>query len=376
MTMRNVPMTHRRLLPAIAVGIAMLAAACSSDTTTDDAGTDPATTDTSVDDSTVDSAAPEDAAPDDATSDDAASDGVGPVDITNTVLTSTATACTDHAGTYVAEVTDVSSDTAFMGETTITDNGDGTCTLATNSIPNHDISVEGQFAHQISEVPTTYEISATPVMNDEPSPLDFQANAVLLNGVIWEAYPAACFGVGNSDLGREAVGCGGNQLDNPWRYNVGSNLNRFRTDAYHAHTQPTGLYHYHGSPLALYDADCADAGPSPVIGFARDGFPVFGPCLTDESGQVRTARSSYQLKSGIREDIAGFTTPYAVGNVQSDEYNGQFIGDFEYIDGLGDLDECNGMLVGDTYGYVVTDDYPYVLSCYRGNPSTSFGLGR
>ncbi|KAG1647812.1 putative enoyl-CoA hydratase/isomerase YngF [Nymphon striatum] len=57
-----------------------------------------------------------------------------------------------------------------------------------------------------------------------------------------------------------------------------------------------------------------------------------------------SAQSGYQLKSGVREDVAGYTTPYVTGNVLSDTYDGQFIGDHEWVD-AGDLDECNGMTV-------------------------------
>ena len=52
---------------------------------------------------------------------------------------------------------------------------------------------------------------------------------------------------------------------------------------------------------------------------------------------------------------------------------GQFIGDYEYADGSGDLDECNGMTVEGQYGYYLTDDYPYVVACYAGTPSGTFG---
>ena len=56
----------------------------------------------------------------------------------------------------------------------------------------------------------------------------------------------------------------------------------------------------------------------------------------------------------------------------SDDYNGQFLGDFEFVDGNGDLDECNGMTVDGSYGYYVTGTYPYVLGCYSGTPSSNF----
>ena len=36
----------------------------------------------------------------------------------------------------------------------------------------------------------------------------------------------------------------------------------------------------------------------------------------------------------------------------------------------GDLDRCNGMVLDGTYGYYVTDNYPWVLKCHVGTPHT------
>ena len=55
---------------------------------------------------------------------------------------------------------------------------------------------------------------------------------------------------------------------------------------------------------------------------------------------------------------------------------GAFTQDFEYEEGYGDLDECNGR-VGVTpefpegiYYYVVTDDFPYFTRCLKGDFNT------
>ena len=124
--------------------------------------------------------------------------------------------------------------------------------------------------------------------------------------------------------------------------------------------------------MFFYDDECSKHGESSVIGFASDGFPIFGPCFKDASGQIRAAESSYVLKSGKRQAIGTYTTPYKVGNVKNDNYDGQFIGDYEYRLGVGDLDECNGMTVNGQYGYYATGGYPYVLACVSGTPSRSF----
>ena len=71
----------------------------------------------------------------------------------------------------------------------------------------------------------------------------------------------------------------------------------FCTDANNAHPQPDGTYHYHGNPKALFDQNAMSQ--SPVIGFAADGFPIFGSYI-DDNGQIRTVTSSFQLLSGSR----------------------------------------------------------------------------
>ena len=106
---------------------------------------------------------------------------------------------------------------------------------------------------------------------------------------------AACFGVGDGK-----IGC--NDINQPWRYDPMSPLNNFGTDNHNAHTQPSGAYHYHGNPKALFEF--SRAVESPVVGFAADGFPIFGSYFNDR-GAVRKAESSYRLKSGSRPTGSG-----------------------------------------------------------------------
>lgn len=134
----------------------------------------------------------------------------------------------------------------------------------------------------------------------------------------------------------------------------------FGTDANNAHPQPDGTYHYHGNPKALFDQNAMSE--SPVIGFAADGFPIFGSYI-DDNGQIRAVSSSFQLRSGSRP--SGADDPG--GN-----YNGTFVDDYEYVSGSGDLDECNGMMRNGSYGYYVTDAYPWILACFKGTPDSSF----
>ena len=111
-----------------------------------------------------------------------------------------------------------------------------------------------------------------------------------------------------------------------------------------------------------------------LSGFAADGFPIHGSCIED-NGEIRIATSSYLLKEdgGPRQDVDGYTTPLdGRGTIGGPNYDGQFRGDYEYVAGAGDLDECNGMEVGGRYGYYVTSGYPWVIGCFKGTPDSTF----
>lgn len=298
-------------------------------------------------------------------------DDVKKIDITNDILTSTEPLCSEYVGIYTSMIKDLSNGNELDGSLEITADNN-LCTFMTNQIPNHDLGENSHFANEVSENGATLIITSSPRFGATRSGLGMGASAIMLNGVKWEAYPAACYGVGNEPLGREAIGCGHDNLENPWRYNIGSNLNDFGFDTNFAHVQPGGLYHYHSTPTKLYEPECAGSSISPVVGFAADGYPVYGPCFKDRSGSIRPAISSYSVKSGTRQKVEGYTTPVKVGNVASSSYDGQFIGDHEFILDQGDLDICNGMTVNGQYGYYITTGYPYVLACHSGTPSTSF----
>ena len=87
---------------------------------------------------------------------------------------------------------------------------------------------------------------------------------------------------------------------------------------------------------------------SPIIGWAYDGNPIYGPYSFDKidgSGSIRRMRSGYKLKitSKNRPSYSAFS-------------NGFFVNDYEYV-GDGDLDEYNGRFCG-------TPDYPNGVYAY------------
>jgi len=284
------------------------------------------------------------------------------VDITDASLSSRSANCGDYASSYFANVVDIQRDMSFSGALSIAV-GSGSCSFSSNSIPNHDFNdATAHFATPVSEVEATFSVTSDPVAGASVTGLSLNYdNGVFLNGVKLDLLAAACYGVGPDPLGAERIGCP--DINSAWRYDPMYSGNSFGTDAHNAHTQPDGAYHYHGTPRALYE-DSGDAGESPVVGFAADGFPIFGPYI-DDGGSVRKVVSGYTLKAGARVSLPG-EAAFPGGS-----YDGTFRDDYEFT-AAGDLDECNGMTRDGVYGYYLSDGYPWVLACFTGTPDESF----
>jgi len=274
------------------------------------------------------------------------------VDLTNTILTSTNTNCVSYAQSYQSTATDIKNNEVFTGALTISAE-ENECVIKSNAIPNHNFNDgRSNFRNPVKPQNSEYRITTNPAITALPTPLALnQDNAVLLNGVKVDILAAGCFNVGN-----EKTGC--TDASQPWRFDPLHKASGFRVDSHNAHTQPDGAYHYHGPPNALYDSTAKYT----VVGFAADGFPIFAGTITDK-GSLRKVESSYRLKSGQRP--AGIDSP-------GGSYDGTFRDDYEYVAGHGDLDHCNGMHINDTYGYFITDEFPYVLACFSGTPHDSF----
>ncbi|SOH95338.1 YHYH protein [Monaibacterium marinum] len=276
-------------------------------------------------------------------------------DITDAFLTERSANCADYVAEHTASVTDLFTKTQYDAAVAITTDGQ-TCTIASNAVPNHDFNTVEGFVNGFSEQDQAYTITATPTVAETPMPLTLgMDNAVFLNGVKLDLLAAGCYGIGDG-----LFGCF--DMTTPYRFDpMGAASNMFGTDAHNAHTQTNGLYHYHGNPLALFEQVAPDAAP-PVIGFAADGFPIFGRYINDD-GTIRAATTSYRLKTGTRPD--GDDGPGGT-------YDGTYVDDWEFVEGLGDLDQCNGMIQDGVYGYVVTATYPHVMACFTGTPDPSF----
>jgi len=153
-----------------------------------------------------------------------------------------------------------------------------------------------------------------------------------------------------------------------WQYEAMSGAINLGLDGNNAHVQPNGAYHYHGLPTALFKR-FKRSRPA-MIGYAADGFPVYGPVgyrdANDPDSGVKTLESGYRIKRGRRNGGPG------------GRYDGTFTRDYQHVFGLGDLDACNGRsgvtpeYPEGTYYYVITKTYPFIPRCFKGRPDPSF----
>lgn len=284
------------------------------------------------------------------------------IDIKDVVLTSLSGDCAEYSASYQAKVTDIKRDLAFTSTFVVSDDK-SECVITANDIPNYDFNDEtAHWAEPIATQDIAFTIPRNPNLASKKTELSMMFyNAIMLNGVVLDELANGCYRPDDSAAdkdGNVANGCGPT-VD--WRLDPMGKV-KFGTDSHNGHTQPGGLYHYHGNPNALFDPEETDKG-SPVIGFAADGFPIYGPHYIDaKTGTMLMAKSGYTLKNGKRP--TGSSSP-------GGSYDGTYIQDYEFTNS-GTLDECNGMTVNGQYGYYVTDSYPYVMGCFSGTPHQSF----
>ena len=124
------------------------------------------------------------------------------------------------------------------------------------------------------------------------------------------------------------------------------------------------------------DTTYAELNPtrhSPIIGWSFDGHPIYGPyAYTDRENknpynELKQMISSYRIRA---------TRDALVGNDLADiDKMGTYIEDYEYVEGLGDLDQYNGR-------FCVTPEYPLGVYAYfctldgsTGNPKFPYFVG-
>jgi hypothetical protein len=144
------------------------------------------------------------------------------------------------------------------------------------------------------------------------------------------------------------------------------------------HPQQTGAYHHHQNPRCLYTATSAQH--SPLLGYAFDGFPIYGPygyANANGTGGVKRISSSYRLRNITQRHTLADGTNLSASqygpNVSTQYPLGYYAEDYEYTAGSGDLDQYNGRFAvtpeypNGTYAYFVTVNadgssaYPYII---------------
>ena len=232
--------------------------------------------------------------------------------------------------------------------------------ITSNGLPDHPT---GRFPnagnpHRITSQNYRYTMPLRPVVQATPTPLPAQPFGIAVNGVLFDPGTAEYWH---------------NDRQSGWRYEAKGDAFSLGLDANNAHVQPNGAYHYHGIPTALLARLSAGRPAVTLLGWAADGFPIYGPwgheSARDGASALRVLRSSYRVKPGTRP---------AAGAQPGGTYDGIFVEDYEYVAGGGDLDECSGRFgitpefPKGTYHYVLTEDFPFVPRAFRGTPDASF----
>ncbi|TDU70659.1 YHYH protein [Prosthecobacter fusiformis] len=245
-------------------------------------------------------------------------------------------------------------------EVTIREEG-GKRVISSNGIPNHPTGDFPNEGNPNAIAPQKYEFRMTlrPKVGPQPTPSQRAFFGVAVNGVPFEP--------GTAEFWQRDPRSG-------WVAEAKSGQINLGLDGNEAHVQPNGAYHYHGLPTGLIaQLGGVESGKMLLLGWAADGFPIYASRShqdpQDATSPVVSMRTSYRLKTGTRP--GGNRGP-------GGEYDGYYTEDYEYVPGLGDLDECHGRF-GVTpeypegiYHYCITDEFPYMGRLWKGEPDPSF----
>jgi uncharacterized protein (TIGR03437 family) len=241
---------------------------------------------------------------------------------------------------------------------------------------------------------------------------------MLLKRMLWIALICAPM-----TFAQPAGGGGGVTGDGVWRRNaLFGEVQTF--DGCLAHQPGSGMYHNHVQPVCLraqlgdnvvalytgrtgtrYQEKAAPWSHSPILGWSFDGFPIYGPYAysdpTNAASAVKRVKSSYRVRNITQRTSMpdwALTDHRGVSqNLTSSQYGpdvsanyplGRYVEDYEFVQGLGDLDAYNGRFAvtpdfpSGTYAYFVTlnDDgspaFPFLIGPqYYGSAPTTQGPG-
>ena len=209
----------------------------------------------------------------------------------------------------------------------------------------------------ISEQAYKFRMPLRPRKNNSPTPSGHSTFGVAINGVPFDPGTAEYWN---------------NDRSSDWNIEALTGGMNLGLDRNNAHVQPNGAYHYHSTPVGILEKYNYRDKPV-LLGYAADGFPVYGSYgyknATDSSSQLIELRSSYKIRQGSRSDGP------------RGRYDGTYTRDYEYIEGSGNLDKCNGRTgvtseyPNGTYYYAITDQFPFIPRCWMGTADSSFKKG-
>jgi len=259
--------------------------------------------------------------------------------------------------------------------------------LSGNGIPNHEVGTfpNSNCPNTISEQNVNETFSLLPIIVSNEGDYGVGgpngASAYALNSVKFD--PATAGRCNDEGVCSLAQGQG------QWNIEaLGHDTFDFGDDMNHAHVQPSGEYHYHGIPELLLEF-LGQEESMILVGWAADGFPVYARYgysdACDVDSEIISPEPSWRLKDEADPGRPEILTELSGGpgggqtNLNIPIPMGAFTQDFEYVDGYGDLDECNGR-VGVTpefpngiYYYMVTDEFPFFSRCLKGEFSSNGG---
>ncbi len=280
---------------------------------------------------------------------------------TTTTTTTTSTANTSAVDCSYSETT-ANPSAGFTSQAT------WSCTatersLSANGIPDHSVGTfpNPNNPNAITQQSVSASASLTPANTGTSTSI--QPSGYALNGVKFDPGTAGgCPNDATSTSSCSLIGSTG-----PWTIEaLGQTSFDFGIDSNNAHVQPTGAYHYHGMPTGILNNNNATGQKMLLVGWATDGFPIYArwgySVATDSTSALKVLKGSYQLKS----------TPDSGRPSTSIIPMGAFTQDYEYVEGSGDLDACNGRtgvtpeFPNGIYHYYITDTYPFIQRCAYG----------
>ena len=217
--------------------------------------------------------------------------------------------------------------------------------LSGNGIPNHEVGTfpNNNNPNTIREINVNKRFTLCPEIISE-SGLEIVGPAL----AIAYAINSVKFDPGTAGRCNDLGECSLAQGQGNWNIEaLGHDTFNFGDDMNHAHVQPNGAYHYHGMPELLVDFLGDNQGMT-LVGWASDGFPVYARYgysnTNDSNSTIKSLIPSYRLKLQPDSNRPMVLTSLAGGPGQGNTSPntpiamGAFTQDYEYVEGLGDLD--------------------------------------